>query len=633
MIRPLSALLLSLALSATAATSRRQLHFTVGTNTIAGLLELPARAAPHPVVLFLTDDGPLPKETFVTPSSTNAAQQEHHAIGLWDRFTRMGFGCFAWDKPGSGDSTGIWQADRAEARAAEIVAAIATLKQTPGIDPERIGLWCNSQAARALGQVLTGSNDVAFVVTISPPTRTPLERASEQLQRELTDRGIAAELGERAAGLLLRKWEMLRSGIPHAALSKYIAEERQILGSADHPWLAPFSPEEFDALTGPRRAELEAWFDAPFTRLLHLDIPVLVFLGVNDPAVTVNPVRHPHLNTLQFSDADHRMLRPDGSVTPSYWQALKAFFTARFPDATGRPPTAFKTSTFAVNDLTVELNFLDEATIAQELNLTDLTRRALAHYHGIFGGPPRSESGAPSTQVTINVDQGELSAKAGPARVDLTVGPQKSYGYLDWRVTFLHELAHLWIGESFAPASALEEWFNEGATEYLAIKTAIRFGIIPATAATDLLTRSWSNYLSARGIGEISLREAGHAGRQAHYFLIYHGGLTACMVLDYEIRRQTGNQSGFQNLLQLLHSQQDRDAARYDATAILRHLRALTGQDFTPFFHRHIQGKAVIPVGQHITRTEIEAIQTGQLAHLPELDRRIMEAIFETAGN
>lgn len=609
-------ILLCLALPATAATSRRQLNFTAGGETVAGLLELPAREAPHPVILFAADDGPVTKEAFIASQPTNALHQAHHAIGRWDRFTRLGFGCFAWDKPGTGQSTGKWQPDTAAARAAEILAAIDTLKQTPGIDANRIGLWCNAQAARALGDVLAKTTNIAFVIAVAPPVQTPLETSAEQLRAELKQRGVATALSNRAVNLLLRKWEMLRSGIPYAALTKHIAEKRLTLGDADHPWLAPFTPDEFAALTGPRRAAVEAWFDAPFTRLLHLPVPVLACLDHDAAPHPFNSRRHPNLTLRHFSEE---------AGSAAYWRALEDFFAAHFPAIARRPHTVFKSTAFTVADLAVNLNFLDERTIAHELNLTDLARRALSRYIEIFGGPPRDAAGAPRQNITINVDHGQLAA---PGRVDLTLGPRKLFGYLDWRTTFLHELAHLWIGQSFAPANEQEEWFNEGATEYLAIKTAIRLGIIPAADATKILTRSWANYLSARGIGEVSLRDAGRAGKREYFFLLYHGGLTTSMILDYEIRRHTDNQRGLDHLFRLLYAER-----QYDANSLIRHLRALTQTDFTQFFRRHIAGNRIIPVGQYITRLEVEALTTGQAHKLPTPDRQILQSIFESPSD
>ena len=488
---------------------------------------------------------------------------------------------------------------RESARAAEILAAIDTLKQTPGIDANRIGLWCNAQAARALGDVLAKTTNIAFVIAVAPPVQTPLETSAEQLRAELKQRGVATALSDRAVNLLLRKWEMLRSGIPYAALTKHIAEERLTLGDADHPWLAPFAPDEFATLTSPRRAAVEAWFDAPFTRLLHLPVPVLACLDHDAAPLPFNSRRHPNLTLRHFSEE---------AGSAAYWRALEDFFAAHFPAIARRPHTVFKSTAFTVADLAVNLNFLDERTIAHELNLTDLARRALSRYIEIFGGPPRDAAGAPRQNITINVDHGQLAARAAPGRVDLTLGPRKLFGYLDWRTTFLHELAHLWIGQSFAPANEQEEWFNEGATEYLAIKTAIRLGIIPAADATKILTRSWANYLSARGIGEVSLRDAGRAGKRDYFFLLYHGGLTTSTILDYEIRRHTDNQRGLDHLFRLLSAER-----QYDANTLIRHLRALTQTDFTQFFRRHIAGNRIIPVGR--TQADSERSNTWVIIH------------------
>lgn len=91
-----------------------------------GDLRLPEGGGPHPVVVFAHGDGPNNRASGVTYPP------------IMERMLRAGYATFAWDKPGTGESTGEFEHGRVlEQRAQIVLDAVAVLKQHAAIDPEQ----------------------------------------------------------------------------------------------------------------------------------------------------------------------------------------------------------------------------------------------------------------------------------------------------------------------------------------------------------------------------------------------------------------------------------------------------------------------------------------------------------------
>lgn len=649
----LSALLLALVVTSTGWSAGRtqSVNFASGEDTLAGLLALPDREGKHPVIVFIPGDGPVTKEAFLHPDA-EFNNRIHKSVGDWDRFLEMGFACFAWDKPGLGQSTGNWQEDSTIDRAREVNAAIRLLRSRQNIDSAHIGLWGISQAGWVMPGVAAGKSGVAFIIAVSCPGQTIVEESAYLLDQQLQSKGIDEKRAGEARDLYLRKWEMMRSGIPFVAMTRHLTQNRKLLGNADHEWLAPWTLEEFRSFRNdPSR--LESFFYNPLGHLGSIKVPVLALFGGKD--TQVNPgtgvrayrealgrAKNDRFLMREFPGADHLMATAEsGSLAeiksrtkheaiPEYWSTIASFLEQHFPELLQREAKVYRTTKAQAGGVLLRFNFHDEQSISYELNLVSIARRTVAHFTELFGGPPLDENGKPIKEIVFNVRHGDLNGEAHPGRIELTLGPQKVFGYLTWRNLVIHELLHLWNAETFRYEDYHEQWFNEGATEYLAIKTAVKLGFHPAGEGPFLLVRCWGNYNGARGIGEVSLREAGHPERKkGYYFLIYHGGVTVCTVLDYEIRRRTNNQKRFEDLLRHLYRNHNRTDRRYNVLDLLKGLKEISGHDFTDFFRRHIHGREIIPIGRYITRMEVEALRTGQADKIPSPDRQILEAIFE----
>ena len=114
-----------------------ELTFQSGPFKVVGDLRLPAGSGPFPVVLFVTGSGPSDRTGSIGGF-----------LPIMERMLQAGFATFAWDKPGTGESTpklNEGDPNLRHQRAQILLDAIELMKSRPDIDPTRIGVW---EAAR-----------------------------------------------------------------------------------------------------------------------------------------------------------------------------------------------------------------------------------------------------------------------------------------------------------------------------------------------------------------------------------------------------------------------------------------------------------------------------------------------------
>ena len=125
---------------------------------MVGDLRLPTGSGPFPVVLFVHGSGPADR-------TGNMAFPP-----IMERMLQAGFATFAWDKPGTGESTpklNEGDPNLRHKRAQILLDAIELMKSHPDIDPTRIGVWGGSQAGYVIPIALTQTEDIAFVICVS----------------------------------------------------------------------------------------------------------------------------------------------------------------------------------------------------------------------------------------------------------------------------------------------------------------------------------------------------------------------------------------------------------------------------------------------------------------------------------
>lgn len=251
----------------------------------------------------------------------------------------------------------------------------------------------------------------------------------------------------------------------------------------------------------------------------------------------------------------------------------------------------------------INYRFLDHNSVNKEAEITELVSQAFAVYTKLFGGLPRDLSGSEYSDISIQVKQGKhLGGEADPKVIMLTWSQGDTFGYGDWKTILLHEVFHLWNAESIRYKDGREHWFNEGFTEYYAMKTAVQLGLISHEEAISIAALPIGYYSASKGLGKISMREAGANNNTKfdNYFLIYHGGWVVAMILDQEIRFKTNGTKSLDDLMSFMYKNYPRHKKLYGIEDILLSLKESTGINFTDFLNKYVIGVQTIPISNHL---------------------------------
>lgn len=201
--------------------TEKELIFVSDNDSIYGKLILPAGRAEKdfPLIVFVHGSGP---EDY--SSSGNYTY-------LWKQFTKAGFACFSWDRPGVGRSQGKWYERSMEDRSKEVLNAIDVLKTNEVIDPDRIGLWGISQAGWVIPKVAEQFSP-AFVICVSCPTTTAFEQERYRLRSELAAEGYDKAAIEGAIAYTSSVRDLILAGGSFEAFSSLQQEVKQYEWSA-----------------------------------------------------------------------------------------------------------------------------------------------------------------------------------------------------------------------------------------------------------------------------------------------------------------------------------------------------------------------------------------------------------------
>lgn len=245
---------------------KEEIAFHSGSFKVVGDLRLPEGSGPHPVVLFVHGDGPNNRTSGVTYPP------------IMERMLLAGYATFAWDKPGTGESTGRIDRSRLQEQRTQIVLdAIAAVKKRSDIDHQRIGLWGISQAGYIMPRVLAVSKDVAFMIAVSCPGEAGVEQGAYLLTAQAVCSGLPGEDAKRV--------EFLISAASRAQTYEEYKKHKSQL--ADYPALKEMTLLGFKIGVTPE----EDWhaddpngdyFWNPMGIFERVTIPLLVFFGEKD---------------------------------------------------------------------------------------------------------------------------------------------------------------------------------------------------------------------------------------------------------------------------------------------------------------------------------------------------------------
>lgn len=256
--------------SNTLASERNQefeIEFSNGDVHLAGTVTVPPGAGPHPGMVLVGGSGP---------------SDRTHLVDVARGFAREGLAVLAYDKRGTGKSSGSWVNSALCDLAGDAAAAFHTLAEQPLVDPDQTGYWGISQGGWVV-PIAVKRTPAAFAIIVSGGGLSPKAvethrylsivegvdsspKASKEIQR-LLDNYFAYLAGERPRELLMQSVQQLqdRAWLPATAIERVIPSE----GNRDNwAWVATFSP-------GPSIASME--------------LPTLVLLGEADPLTPAEP--------------------------------------------------------------------------------------------------------------------------------------------------------------------------------------------------------------------------------------------------------------------------------------------------------------------------------------------------------
>ncbi|WP_051798294.1 alpha/beta hydrolase family protein [Catenuloplanes japonicus] len=271
--------------------------FRSGGNTLAGDLTLPAGPGPYRCVVFVEGSGPGGRD-----------------LGGWPaRLAADGIASLAYDKPGSGASTGDWTAQSLPDRARETLAAVAAVRdRLPG---SPVGLIGHSQGGW-VAWLAAVSPLVSAVVTLSAPGVGVLAQEEHRLRHQLPPEAVPLGLS-----LLHAQVDRVRAGEDPAVVA---ADQRRWAGE---PW--------FPLLSGTSAATIGflariAGHD-PLPGLADVRCPMLAVYGADDTFLPVDESvsRLAGVETVVFPGADHGLRDPDGTRVPGFDALLAGWLTER----------------------------------------------------------------------------------------------------------------------------------------------------------------------------------------------------------------------------------------------------------------------------------------------------------------
>lgn len=232
--------------------------FTHGADRLVGDLVAPSAAASGILVVFVEGSGPGGRDQ-----------------GRWpDGLATHGIASLAYDKPGSGMSTGSWTTQSIGDRADETVAAV---RHGVELGFDHVALIGFSQGGWVARAAATRSDQVDAVVTISGPAVDATTQERFRLRTQLPADGVAAHEVRVAIELFERRRAQMAAGDTGQAIWSSETEQRT------HGWYrhsAGVTPDQIEFIARLLRHD-------PIPAIRQLRQPLLSVFGGRDLLVDV----------------------------------------------------------------------------------------------------------------------------------------------------------------------------------------------------------------------------------------------------------------------------------------------------------------------------------------------------------
>ncbi len=225
----------------------------------------------------------------------------------------------------------------------------------------------------------------------------------------------------------------------------------------------------------------------------------------------------------------------------------------------------------------------------------------VAAYTKMFGAVPRAD-------YLVTLHEGLTDGGAFTNSYSLLASePLTDANLIDWGHIVAHETFHLWNGTGMEPKAQMD-WFKEGFTDYFAILTLARLGLIDECLLTKKLeSHARRTFERAQGV---TLAEAGKHKKQ-NWGFIYGGGAMAALCLDARIREASGGARSLEHMMRAMF----RDfgpGRKYELKDLVAAATQAAGKDQSDFFARYIQGSEPLPVGEALKLFGFDLVRNTQ---------------------
>ncbi len=253
--------------------TEEEVRFLGAGSSLAGTLVLPDGDGPHPVIILTHGSEP----------------GTRHGYGRYVApFVEQGLAVFRYDKRGVGDSEGEYvEAPDLRVPCADLLGAVAFLREHPSIAPDHIGVFGASQGGWVAPMAASMSEHIRFVAVQSAPGVSPLEQNLFDKGNRLAADGVEPAEVARATAYRRAYWTYLITG------EGFDQAQRLHDAIADQPW---FTDDRFPFPFGPREGllrhpRMRSWAIhnayEPRLTLERVRVPILTVFGGADRIVPV----------------------------------------------------------------------------------------------------------------------------------------------------------------------------------------------------------------------------------------------------------------------------------------------------------------------------------------------------------
>jgi predicted metalloprotease with PDZ domain len=171
----------------------------------------------------------------------------------------------------------------------------------------------------------------------------------------------------------------------------------------------------------------------------------------------------------------------------------------------------------------------------------------------------------------------------------------------EWGSVLGHEIFHYWNGWRLRGADyAATQWFQEGFTEYVAVKAMLDSGLMtPGQFLANLsakvnAARSLQTPLDAPGT---------HKGPP-----LYGAGALVALSWDLEIRERSAGRKRLDHFLRALWDRTRQGRLAYGAPEILASLEETSPGDWPAFYQRHVAAREPLPLAATLARLGLRIV-------------------------